>query len=103
MSQCDGGSGPPGSWQLSEEGYNVVLIAYPAPAEALQASFADARNRLEGGTEWALLTYGLESADLGFAAQLLGAGTLKACAHYCPQAEFGEKLVHERADGSAVP
>ena len=49
------------------------------------------------------MTYGLESTDLSFAGELLSAGQLKACAHYCPQIEDGKGLVHEFADGSAVP
>ena len=81
----------------------MILITYPAPAEVLQSSFADASARLGNETEWALLTYGLESADLSFAGPLLGSGKLKACAHYCPQVETGTRFVYVRGDGSAVP
>ena len=81
----------------------MLLIAYPAGPDTLQASFADACARLGDDCEWGLLTYGLEGVDLSFAASLLAAGTLKACAHYCPQAEAGAGLVPERVDGSAVP
>ena len=81
----------------------MILVTYPAPAEALQSSFADTNAKLGNESEWALLTYGLESADLSFADSLLGSGKLKACAHYCPQVEAGTGLVHIRGDGSAVP
>ena len=89
--------------KLSEEGYDVILITYPSPADLLQSNIADARGKLGPDTEWALLTYGLESGNLAFASQLVGTAKLKAIAHYCPQIEDGKGLVHEFADGSAVP
>ncbi|RPD64835.1 NTF2-like protein [Lentinus tigrinus ALCF2SS1-6] len=95
------------SWcqQLSEEGYNVILVPYPSQADALQNSFSDIRGsaRLENDTEWALVTFGLESADLAFAGDLLSSGKLKACAHYCPQIEDGKGLVHELTTGTTLP
>ncbi len=90
--------------QLSEEGYNVIVVPYPSQAaDALQSSFSDARTRLENDTEWALVTYGLESADLTFAGELLSAAQLKACAHFCPQLEDGKGLIHELGDGTTLP
>ncbi len=89
--------------QLSEEGYNVIVVPYPSQADALQSSFSGARTRLASDTEWALVTYGLESADLTFAGELLSAGHLKACAHFCPQIEDGKGLIHELGDGTTLP
>ncbi|KAI0801001.1 hypothetical protein C8Q74DRAFT_459901 [Fomes fomentarius] len=80
-----------------------MLVTYPDPADALQSGLADISARLGSDTEWALLTYGLESKTLAFASHLLGTAKLKALAHYCPQIENGSKLVHELADGSVVP
>ncbi len=80
-----------------------MLVTYPDPADALQSGLADISARLGSDTEWALLTYGLESETLGFASHLLGTAKLKALAHYCPQIENGSRLVHELADGTVVP
>ena len=89
--------------QLSEEGYNVILVPYPVAADALQSTVADAHGKLEADTEWALVTYGLDSTDMAFAGELLSVGQLKACAHYCPQIEDGKGLVHELASGTTLP
>lgn len=89
--------------QLSEEGYDVVLVHYPNTAEGLNAGFTEAGTRLGTETEWALLTYGLESVDLTVASVILSTGKLKACVHFCPRVEDGKGLVYHRFDGTTVP
>ena len=79
------------------------MVPYPAPADALKSTVTDAHEKLEADTEWALVTYGLDSTDMTFAGELLSAGQLKACAHYCPQIEDGKGLVHEFASGTTLP
>ena len=76
---------------------------YPNTAENLKAEFAELHAKLGHETEWALLTYGLASADLNFAASVLSAGKLRACVHYCPQVDNGNGLVPTFADGDTVP
>ncbi|KAI0756737.1 hypothetical protein C8Q80DRAFT_1264759 [Daedaleopsis nitida] len=93
------------SWgqQLSEEGYDVISVAYPTPVDTLRSSFVDVRAKLGDETEWALVTYGLEGADLVFARELLESAKLKALAHYCPQIDDGTGLVYSLADGTIIP
>ncbi|KAI1793825.1 NTF2-like protein [Ganoderma leucocontextum] len=93
------------SWgqQLSEEGYDVVLVHYPNTTDRLNAGFAEASTKLGTETEWALLTYGIESTDLTVAGAILSVGKLKACVHFCPRVENGKGLIYNHADGTTVP
>ncbi|KAM5530610.1 hypothetical protein V8D89_015728 [Ganoderma adspersum] len=93
------------SWgqQLSEEGYDVVLVHYPNAMESLAAGFTEAGTKLRTETEWALLTYGLESTDLAVTNIIVTAGKIKACVHFCPRVENGKGLIYNHADGTTVP
>ncbi|PIL31688.1 hypothetical protein GSI_06391 [Ganoderma sinense ZZ0214-1] len=93
------------SWgqQLSEEGYDVVLVTYPTSTECLAAGFAEARTTLGTDTEWALLTYGLQSTDLTVAGAIVTSGKLKACVHFCPQVENGKGLIYEDVCATTIP
>ncbi|TBU34644.1 NTF2-like protein [Dichomitus squalens] len=93
------------SWgqQLSEEGYDVILVHYPSTAESLAAGLAEVHGKIGYETQWALVTYGLESADLSFAKSVLSTGKLKAFAHYCPQIDDGSGLILDFADSTTIP
>lgn len=89
--------------QWSEEGYDIVLVHYPNTRDRLAAGFAEARTILGTETEWALLTYGFESTDLGVTDDIVTAGKIKACVHFCPQVGNDKGLIYHQADGTTVP
>ncbi|OBZ79432.1 hypothetical protein A0H81_00821 [Grifola frondosa] len=93
------------SWcqQLSEEGYDVVHVEYPSPsAESLQEDIRKA-TQLLSGRNLAIITYGMLADSMAFASQLLEIPRLKACVHFCPLIENGEKLVPKNGDGEYIP
>ncbi|KAG1833708.1 NTF2-like protein [Suillus variegatus] len=81
------------SWcqQFAQEGYNVVHLTYPLPPNS---SFKDAMKVVDDkiialGADWGLLTYGLttEDAETLVSKLALSLADLKACTHFCPDAE----------------
>lgn len=81
------------SWcqQFAQEGYNVVHLTYPLPPNS---SFKDAMKIVDDkiialGADWGLLTYGLttEDAETLVSRLALSLADLKACTHFCPDAE----------------
>ncbi|OAX44210.1 NTF2-like protein [Rhizopogon vinicolor AM-OR11-026] len=97
------------SWcqQFAQEGYNVVHLTYPLSANA---SFKDAmkvvgEQILALGADWGLLTYGLTTKDAETLVLklALSLADLKACAHFCPDAEDTHGFLLKDSQGRHVP
>ncbi|KZW02543.1 NTF2-like protein [Exidia glandulosa HHB12029] len=88
--------------QYAQEGYSVVHVFYPAPnaEEALRRAASDAASC---SIPWALLTFGLDSCDVGLVTQLTSNASLKAIVHYAPLFDDGGSLILVRENGHFIP
>lgn len=97
------------SWcqQFAQEGYNVVHLTYPLPQNS---SFKDAMKVVNDkiialGADWGLLTYGLttEDAETLVSKLALSLADLKACAHFCPDAEVTHGFLMKDSQRRHIP
>lgn len=94
--------------QFAQEGYNVVHLTYPLSGE--NASFKDAMKVVSEqiialGADWGLLTYGLTTKDAETLVSrlALSLADLKACAHFCPDAENTHGFLVKDNQGRHIP
>ncbi|KAL0951305.1 hypothetical protein HGRIS_008012 [Hohenbuehelia grisea] len=95
--------------QFTQEGYNVVHVAYPPSRDdetTIERIFLQADKEIVNlGEDWALITYGLQSHDAR--ALLVNMGLswayLKACVHFCPVAVTGKAFVMHDTAGKHIP
>jgi len=93
--------------QFSQEGYNVVHVAYPPTAnEPFKASLQAAEKAiLELGVDWALISYGLSHHDAGTLLQVLALclADIKAVVHYSPTSKVSKGFLAKDSEGRIIP
>jgi hypothetical protein len=85
----------------------VVHLTYPLP---LNSPFKDAMKVVNDkiialGADWGLLTYGLttEDAETLVSKLALSLADLKACAHFCPDAEVTHGFLMKDSQRRHIP
>ncbi|KAH8102552.1 hypothetical protein BXZ70DRAFT_789880 [Cristinia sonorae] len=90
--------------QFSEEGYDVVQIAYHPGSGRIDFddTFGSVQKDIDADVDWALITYGVRVSDLPLFGSAIPQG-LKACVHFCPAADRAEDLLLRFPGGEHVP
>ncbi|KAH7928548.1 NTF2-like protein [Leucogyrophana mollusca] len=93
--------------QFSQEGYNVVHIVYPpSPDTSFRETLKDAEAKIIAlGADWGLISYGLATKDAEtlLSRLALSIADMKACVHYCPDAEGSRGFLAKDNQSRHVP
>ncbi|KAH7910886.1 NTF2-like protein [Hygrophoropsis aurantiaca] len=93
--------------QFSQEGYNVVQIVYPPPpGTSFKETLKVAEEKIIAfGADWGLISYGLatKDAELLLSRLALSIADLKACVHFCPDADGSRGFLAKDNQSRYVP